>query len=1115
MFKTYRGNKIKITQVFKRLKFRQKLLYLLWPLVLILIMTQNFFTLLDFGDYKMAAISHDLTMHMKIEFENYLIPVETLINGLVTNVEQMMDEGSSAKDIEDYLVRQTDLLTGEFAKDTTGLYGYINGTYVDGAHWVPPEDYDPEKRDWYLETVAAGGRIAYVAPYIDAQSGDSSVTVSRLLKDGKSVIALDLKVTSLQRIVDNLMNEGEVDENDKNAAKYKKSSLGGAEGKYILILDNSGKIVVHTDRSMVGINIYKKNIEPYTSIVEHVLKQKERQFDVKFDGNHDSLSTVDINRDWMAIAAVDYYNTFGEIIHVTAYTAAISVAVIIILTLSLFKAAANAMQAEDEQKNTGALAGIYSAVYKIYPYEDRYERLRGTSKKVNSVVPMAGPNAQKFFNDSLAITTNGENLDALREFINLSTVEERLNNPAALVMEYINTQNKWCRERFVAAEKDDNGKLISILWVVEEIDAEKRQREELLKYSREMEQAWEDAEEARFEAENANKAKSHFLANMSHEIRTPINAVLGLDTMILRESKDEQITKYALSIQTAGQSLLSIINDILDLSKIESGKMEIVPVDYDSASLINDVSNMIIPKAEAKGLKFDMNIDPQIPSRLYGDDVRIRQVLINLLTNAVKYTPEGKVTLTISANNDRDDASITCSVKDTGMGIAKEDLDKLFEAFVRIEEKKNRNIEGTGLGINIVSNLLNLMGSHLEVESEYGVGSEFKFTISQKIMNDEPIGDLEKRIRERSVEYEYTTGFTIPDTDILVVDDNEMNRYVFKSLLKELECRIDEADGGRQSLEMAKKKKYDIIFMDHMMPEMDGIEAFHKLREMKDSPNIDTPVIVLTANAITGAKEQYLEEGFNDFLTKPIVPEKLEKLIGELIPDEKKKPGSVKPMGETSSDRDSADGLPPVEGVDYDYALLKLKKAEILTGLIADFRLTSPSELKALKDMFSKIEATGDEAAFADYRIKVHAMKNTAAMCGALQVSALARVLEFAARDLDKTTLDAVMPVFEREWVRLKELFDAAYPDGSETDGPEANGGSEDKPEMDRELFVQYLDTLNSAMEDLNTDTADPIIEEFARFRFKPEEQELIDELAIAVKNLDSDAAAELIGKLK
>ena len=335
LFKTYRGNKIKITQVFKRLKFRQKLLYLLWPLVLILLLTQNFFTLLDFGDYKMAAISHDLTMHMKIEFENYLIPVETLINGLVTNVEQMMDEGSSAKDIEDYLVRQTDLLTGEFAKDTTGLYGYINGTYVDGAHWVPPEDYDPEKRDWYLETVAAGGRIAYVAPYIDAQSGDSSVTVSRLLKDGKSVIALDLKVTSLQRIVDTLMNEGEVDENDKNAAKYKKSSLGGAEGKYILILDNSGKIVVHTDRSMVGINIYKKNIEPYTSIVEHVLKQKERQFDVKFDGNHDSLSTVDINRDWIAIAAVDYYDTFGGIIHVTVYTAVISVAVIIILTLSL------------------------------------------------------------------------------------------------------------------------------------------------------------------------------------------------------------------------------------------------------------------------------------------------------------------------------------------------------------------------------------------------------------------------------------------------------------------------------------------------------------------------------------------------------------------------------------------------------------------------------------------------------------------------------------------------------------------------------------------------------------------------------------------------------------
>ena len=1101
--KTYQKPKMKLREVYRRLKPASKIIYLLLPLILAVVLVLNFITLIRFGNRQMSSISHDITQHMKIEFEQYLIPVETLINGLVTNVEQMMDEGAGYKEFEDYLVRQTDLMTGDFAKDSSGLYAYINGQYIDGAHWVPPEDYVPEERDWYKETVDAGYRISYVAPYIDMQTGDSSVTVAHLLKDGKSVIALDLKVTSLQAILNHLMEEVKDGENDPTSTAYKKSTLGQANGKYILLLDKGGKVVVHTDTNLSGTNISETSVEPLNLIAENVLKENNYLFELKYDGSHDSLTVVDLNADWYAIAAVDYYDTFGSIINNVILTGIISLVVIFLLRYSLFKAAANAMQAEDDQRNTGALAGIYSAVYKIYPHEDRYERLRGTSQKVNSVVPQAGGNAQVFFNNSLAITTNGENMDKLMEFVRLDTLEQRFDLSYNLTMEYLNTINKWCRERFVCAERDESGKIQSVLWVVEDIDEEKRSREELMKYSREMEQAWEEAEEARFEAENANKAKSHFLANMSHEIRTPINAVLGLDTMILRETKDEQIKRYALNIQTAGQGLLSIINDILDLSKIESGKMEIIPVDYDVASLINDVSNMIMPKIEAKELQFNLNIDSSIPSRLFGDDVRIRQVIINLLTNAVKYTQEGTVTLTVSGTVQNDECLITCSVKDTGIGIAKEDLDKLFEAFVRIEEKRNRNIEGTGLGINIVTSLLNLMGSKLEVESEYGKGSEFKFTISQKVMNAEPIGDLEKRIKERAVEYEYTTGFTIPDVDILVVDDNEMNRYVFKSLLKDLECRIDEADGGRKSVEMAAEKKYDIIFMDHMMPEMDGIEAFHKIRETKDSPNADTPVIVLTANAITGAKEKYLEEGFDDFLTKPVVPEKLEKLIQDLIPAERQKPGHARPAESTSAQTESTDDLPPVEGVDWDYALLKLKKKDILQGVISDFRLTAASELKTLQGMYDSILAEHSEDAYKEYRIKVHAMKNSAAMCGALQVSSLARVLEFAARDMDSTTLTSVMPVFVKEWSKLKDLIDGAF-----------GGSSEEKPVIDRDLFKQYLTSLGSAMEELDTDTADAIIEEFGQYSFEPAEQETIDELAVAVKNLDSDAAAELINKL-
>ena len=280
-------------------------------------------------------------------------------------------------------------------------------------------------------------------------------------------------------------------------------------------------------------------------------------------------------------------------------------------------------------------------------------------------------------------------------------------------------------------------------------------------------------------ADSANQAKSTFLANMSHEIRTPMNTVLGLDTMILRESREETIRSYALDIRSAAQSQLSIINDILDLSKIESGKMEIIPVEYDVSSLINDVTNMIAPRASQKDLQFDLHIDDDIPNRLLGDDVRLRQVLINLLTNAVKYTQEGSVTLSVSGEKEGDQERLHFSVSDTGIGIAKEDLEKLFQEYVRIEEKRNRHIEGTGLGISIVTQLLSLMDSKLEVESVYGEGSDFHFTILQGIVNEEPIGDLEERIRTRTTVYHYENSCTIPEVKLLVVDDNAMNRTVF------------------------------------------------------------------------------------------------------------------------------------------------------------------------------------------------------------------------------------------------------------------------------------------------------------------------------------------------
>ncbi len=401
-------------------------------------------------------------------------------------------------------------------------------------------------------------------------------------------------------------------------------------------------------------------------------------------------------------------------------------------------------------------------------------------------------------------------------------------------------------------------------------------------------------ERQRQEALAASDAKGRFLANMSHEIRTPINAVLGMDTMILRETKETQIKEYALDIQNAGQSLLALINDILDLSKIESGKLELLAEEYDFSSLIHDIMNMISMKAQNKGLSVSLSIGEDLPSRLWGDDVRLRQVLINLMNNAVKYTEQGGVTLSVrqAPASGADMVSLTFHVTDTGIGIKEEDLSKLFSAFERIEEQRNRNIEGTGLGMSITTQLLELMGTSLQVDSVYGKGSDFYFTLEQKIVNAEPIGNLEERIRRQAKEYSYQTLLTAPDAHLLVVDDNAMNRRVFKNLLKATLVQIDEAGSGMECLTLTQKNRYDLIFLDHMMPDMDGIETLHRLMADTDSPCRNVPVIALTANAVAGAREMYLNEGFHSFLSKPINPNKLEQLLLDLLPEEKIVPGA-------------------------------------------------------------------------------------------------------------------------------------------------------------------------------------------------------------------------------
>lgn len=640
------------------------------------------------------------------------------------------------------------------------------------------------------------------------------------------------------------------------------------------------------------------------------------------------------------------------------------------------------------------------------------------------------------------------------------------------------------------ANAEESAKLLK-----EQVKVAKQQNTQLI-------QAKKDADAARQEALAANEAKGKFLARMSHEIRTPINAVLGMDEMILRESREQNIKDYAMDIYMAGQTLLSLINDILDFSKIDSGKMEIVPVEYDFSSMIHDLVNMASQRAKDKDVKLGVEVDHDIPSRMYGDDVRIRQILTNILTNAVKYTHEGSVWLRVYCRREKDTAVLKFEVEDTGIGIKEQDLPKLSAEFERIEEDRNRNIEGTGLGMNITIQLLALLGSRLQVESTYGKGSKFYFELEQKIMDETPIGDFESRVRQMAENYNYGTKFCAPDANVLVVDDNAVNRKVFRNLLKETQIQVTDAEGGAQCLELVQKNHYDLIFLDHMMPEMDGIETLHHMKEFTDFPCQNTPIIVLTANAVSGAKEKYLAEGFDDFLSKPIVPEKLENMMKAMLPDEllleasacEGGPSSAQPIG---TPEQLLEELPMVDGLDWQYAWLHLPELELLEYTVKEFYEQLDSSAEHLEQAYGRITEPGQLDA---YRIQVHAMKSLAATVGIMPLYGVAKILEYAAKSGRIEIIMSITPSFLEEWRSYREKLQGVFGIGTTA-----------KEEIADYSVVQALvEMVRVSMQEMDIDRADQLVEQLRAYEYPKEINENIQKLAESVTNLDPEEADRL-----
>lgn len=689
----------------------------------------------------------------------------------------------------------------------------------------------------------------------------------------------------------------------------------------------------------------------------------------------------------------------------------------------------------------------------------------------------------------------------LKEFLDFSTLDERLDNRKTIATEFLTTDKRWMRGRFIVSQYTSLGKVSTVLWLVENITEERQSREALMDISA--------------KATAASNAKSAFLSQMSHEIRTPINTVLGMNEMILRESKERQTLDYAENIRTAGTSLMTIINDVLDFSKIEAGKMEILPAEYDLSSMVHDLMNMIKPMADAKGLSLILEISADTPKLLRGDEVRIKQVITNLLTNAVKYTKKGCVTFAIGyKQHDERQALLHVSVKDTGQGIREEDLPKLFDQYERVNEMENRYVEGTGLGLAITRRLLEMMGSTLEVESVYKLGSHFHFTLQQEVIAWDPIGDCKAAHKDHLTPHSsYHEKFNAPDANVLVVDDDQLNTVVFRNLLKKTGVRIDTAYSGDEALSMTREKKYDIIFLDHMMPEKDGIETLKEMRSRKNDPNKETPAICLTANAVSGAREQYLSYGFNDYLTKPINPGKLEQILMTYLSSERilERTEDEPPVNE-----DSPEKKPAASNTSDKFPLLpdSLKQAtEIDVAVGLENNGGEEYYLEALKlyadgtdkyaEEISSFMAAGD---IENATTKIHALKSTSRIIGAIELGERAQELENAGKAGDRNTLEREVPDFLKRYLELghslKPLLEAS------TEEP-AENLPEISPEELKEAFGEIL-AFAGKCDSYNIDV---ILKELQDFQIPHEEQERFNTLLEAASNFDFERIKVILSK--
>jgi signal transduction histidine kinase/CheY-like chemotaxis protein len=850
----------------------------------------------------------------------------------------MVQRNTSKPELMGYITGLTQAIKNSLIPDSTGLYGYINGEFMDGIGWDPGEGYDPTEREWYKAALAAKGEIVLVDPYVDEYTGNSMISVAKALSDGKSVVALDLTIDELQNIMQEHVEE---------------------KGIFAEFIINARQVVVaHSDQSLVGTD-YSDESNPLGKKIAEARRQSDDNFFyLDYMGGRYLVYGEPLMYGWTCVTVIDATKEYQNL-KIPLFISILT-AIVIISVMAFF--------------------------------------LRQSDKKSREAYEMA-----------------------------------------------------------IISEK----------------------------------------------ATAASEAKSNFLSNMSHEIRTPINAILGMNEMILRESDDQEVLNYSENIKNAGKTLIGLINDILDFSKIEARKIEINPVNYDLASVLNDLVVMISSRADDKGLELILDFDKNLPIKMNGDEVRIKQIITNILTNAVKYTKKGGVTFSVGYEriyNEPDQVMLKVAITDTGIGIKEEDIKRLFIEFERIEEKRNRNIEGTGLGMTITRSLLEMMGSSLCVKSEYGKGSTFSFTLKQKVINWDPLGDYEDRFKElRECHSRYKERLVAKEAHILAVDDNPLNIMVIKSLLKETEIIIDTAENGDKGINLAAKNKYDVILMDHMMPGKDGIETMHEIKSLPDSLNAKTPVICVTANAISGAKEEYLEEGFDDYLTKPIDSEKLEELLIRYLPRDKVKMVNINDVPEDVEDPKIHEEIEALRDQD----MIDIEKGLQISGSPEAYIPILKICYDFADDWIYNLNECFKNGNLSEYTTRVHAIKSSLKTIGATELSDEAQKLENAGKEFDTVYINAHHDDFIDRCRYIKTILNKAF--------KKSGDPYEGMPLADDTLLSVVYESIRKAAADMDCNALESIFEEMEDYRIPDKDRELFKKLKKAEERFDYDEIIMLL----